>query len=455
MAEPQLQPSIIGGALANGTEITTDDIALTGQVSGLADDRVLQEILRLAPYDGTQVYKAIIPYDYQVDKVGAGATIVPPTSTVTPSNHGDGSIAVNPFRAVVGSRAAASADPLKNWRDVRSGIFTGPGSSADAPHLAQSFLIGANADASHTRYDLVYATVTVDVQSNPVQRRYKDPSASTVAAQTVFQYLACTVTVTVLPGTPSATPAIPTLPADAAPSYNIALAAVRVVHGFNATSILVGADIRMLSTGVGYKSLEPGFQMEPATGNNDRAGTYCSAGTHFAWDPLTAGSRPAPFLPPDMVGGKCVLAMVDNLDASSANWSHPDESIVDDSIDWRNRILLTFAAFGTNPLAIGTGTGGGMPYGSMSPAYSPTSGQRWQMANSIGVDATLLAGNSTVIWFNPTFDTPAVAAGVSCGLYVNQTDGTLRWRARGPGSSANPLLAFSFVIFASKQMPNH
>ncbi len=455
MAEPQVYLSTAGKVLTNGGEVENQDLALVGQVAGLADDRVLAEVLRLAPFDGTQIYKAVVPFDYVADKIGG--TSASPTSTVTPSGHADGSILVNPFRLVCGSRVTAISSPpqsvLDNWRDIRSGIFTGPGVSGDGPtNSALAVQLAANA-SGNPRWDLIYATISLDVQSNQVSRRLKDPASSNVTAQAVYQYLASPVTVTVVQGTPGATPTIPALPADGGGGYNFALAAVRVVNGFNSTTTLAGADIRMLATGAGYKSLRPGFQVEPATGNNDRAGTY-DTNSHFAWAAGSAGSRPEPFVPPDMVGGKCILAMVTNADASSANWSHPDRSVVDDSIDWRKRIFLvipqivegastlataTSAAFGVNPDA----TGG------FAPLVPPVLGN-----SLLNPDGTLVASTFTVLLINHSLYS-WVPAGAVFGFYVDPGDGKLKWSAAGVGSSANPGCTVCAWIFASAAMPNH
>ena len=96
----------------NGQEVEQSDINALSDAGGLADDHVLAELLRLAPFSGSGVSKAILPF-------GSAATVAPAGAT--------GTVTVSPFRAVVGTRdTAANIGPLKNWNDLRSAIFTGP-----------------------------------------------------------------------------------------------------------------------------------------------------------------------------------------------------------------------------------------------------------------------------------------------------------------------------------------
>ncbi len=117
MAEPQFQ------LVDNGQEVQQADFDLLGQTSGLADDRVLAEFLRFPPYTGT-VVKAIYPY---------GTSTSASAATVSAPGTASGSVLINPFRAIVGSRTAAATDALKSWRDVRSGVLVGGGGSIKMP----------------------------------------------------------------------------------------------------------------------------------------------------------------------------------------------------------------------------------------------------------------------------------------------------------------------------------
>jgi hypothetical protein len=119
MAEPIVSPTL------DGQELEVPDIANLGAVAGLADDRVLAELLRITPYDGTNVYRGVVPFAV---RSALGATS--PGGTVQSSGIGNGSVVVNPFRAIVGSRNAPGTFPpndpaagyqpasLANWREI-------------------------------------------------------------------------------------------------------------------------------------------------------------------------------------------------------------------------------------------------------------------------------------------------------------------------------------------------
>src|ERR1700719_1812588 len=107
----------------NGVEVEQGDINLLGSVGGLADDHVLAELLRLAPFSGT-VAKAVLPFGHTQS---AAPTVAP--------NGASGSVVVSPFRVIVGSRdTTANIGVRANWNDLRSGICAG----ATLPLAAQS-----------------------------------------------------------------------------------------------------------------------------------------------------------------------------------------------------------------------------------------------------------------------------------------------------------------------------
>jgi len=161
----------------NGQEVEQGDLTLLSDAGGLADDHVLAELLRLAPFSGNGVAKAIMPF-------GSAATVVPAGAT--------GSVNVNPFRAVVGTRdTVANIGALKNWNDLRSAIFTGPNA------LAAQQPFQANA-AAQARWDLVYAQLQVDAPGQQVSRYRKDPSTEQVTVVQVARSLVQAISVSVL-----------------------------------------------------------------------------------------------------------------------------------------------------------------------------------------------------------------------------------------------------------------
>ena len=54
----------------NGQEVEQSDINALSDAGGLADDHVLAELLRLAPFSGSGASKAILPF-------GTAATVAP------------------------------------------------------------------------------------------------------------------------------------------------------------------------------------------------------------------------------------------------------------------------------------------------------------------------------------------------------------------------------------------
>jgi hypothetical protein len=448
MSEPQWNAAV------DGQEFDIAAANMLGQVSGLADDRVLAEILRLTPFDGANTYKTILPYG-SLPIEGAGPA-TPNNGTVQPSGSANGSILVQPFRAVVGSRVAAATNALQNWRDIRSSVFVGPNA------LAQTIALAPNA-SGQPRWDLVYATLTVDVPSLGTTKRIKPPSGSAVNVTTVTTALLNPVVVSVLAGAPGAVPAIPALPLDGSRSYNIAIAAVRVPAGFGAGSTVVTADIRDQVAIASLQSPTLGApRIRPATGNTDQKGTYGptnAAGPGY-WNPATSGQRPGVFMPPGMMGGDQVLVAVDVTDP--ANPSHHAGDVVDDSIDWRNRITKVYAAIGGNGVvsfkfAMDNTANPGTGSGSRFPTTMSVTGNSWgtspafmQLSNTFGPDAALVAGAATLFGHSSTGASGDMPSGAQIGLYVSMADGVLRWFNNGTASTSR----FFFWVEATGSFPN-
>ena len=71
----------------DGQEFQQGDMQTLSTVAGLADDRTLAEILRLAPYDGTNLYKTVLPYGVDFTATGIGGGFYP-GATNGPNNPG-------------------------------------------------------------------------------------------------------------------------------------------------------------------------------------------------------------------------------------------------------------------------------------------------------------------------------------------------------------------------------
>lgn len=443
-----MEPLVFPGI--DGSEFQLGDAQNMGAVSGLADDRVLAELLRLAPFDGTHYAKAILPYGYQQIEAAAD-----PGATVTTTGTGNGSIVVSPFRAIVGSRNAVNAAPspnpavnyqsdaLANWRDIRSGIFVGSSTS-----LTQTIQLAANSSGD-PRFDLIYATVAVDANGPSVSRRVKSTSTGSISTQSVPSYLQCTVTIGVVQGTPyvSNAPDYPSAPADAPssspPTFNIPLAYVRVPNGFTSTSTVSTRDVQDCAPAVTLHRARGGFSCQPANQSNKIGGTVLST-ADFYW-PSGAGARPGPFLPPSMTGMESIFVEVDCVNGTSipTNWSHGTGQIVDDSRDWRNRIFIVYAtassaAFANDP----TGAAARLPLDTVAVVT--------QMSNSIGADGQLVASSSTVSQLTNTIDA-AIGSGAIIGLYVDPSTGALKFYSNGTAVGAR----IFWWLFATAPFPNY
>jgi hypothetical protein len=471
-------------ATEDGRELAQQDINLAAATAGLADDHVLAELLRLAPYDGTRVYKAIIPSGYR------STTGVPHVQTVSP---GTGVVTISPFRMVVGSRNAVNAAPndnasypnpagdsaaLANWRDLRSGVYVGSSTSLTGT------LTPANNASGNARWDLVYAAITVDQTQGGVTRRVKNPTTGVLSAPTLPAFLLSPVTVGIVTGTPGAAPALPSLPADAAGVYYVALAYVAIPPGFTGgTTVLVTEGIRSTticgSDGAGANPVPTAARFSPlhagriraANGNNDgnNAGTgsisvYSDSSNAAQF--YAPNNRPNGWCPPDWVGGEEIFIQLDLLIAATA--SHVNGAIVDNSTDWRARIFRVeasldpgIAQFATSPACVGAGSGTsaavGVPYcpnpiqtyGGSSPPYVT-------LANSLGLDAAIGgASSSTLLYLDGSTTTPygvgallGSSAANKVGLYVDSTGAMRVFIAGVPGASV-------FIwVRATGKMPN-
>jgi hypothetical protein len=442
MGQPQYFPStLVSGTpvLVDGVEVQNGDLALVGQVAGLADDRVLAEILRLAPNtSGTVKAKVILPFDI--------SEVVLTPGTVQPSGA-DGSILVYPFRAIVGTRTPIATNAQTAWQDIRSTTFIPTGNAT----LTQALFLNPNTYGS-TRWDLVYAAFTVDAPQNQVQRRIKDPSQSTPSVQAVYQSIGQQLTVNVVQGASGG--ALPALPSDSGTTYYFALAYIRIPSTFTTTSTVLTSDIRDQVPASPLAKSTGASTVRPASGNNDTAGTYATD-ANFQWPTTSAANRPSIFLPPSMVGSESIIIEMDY--ASSSHYSHPNGSIIDATVDWRGRFFLVYAfmavstiPFGNDPTVV-PGSTFPMPFGNY-PLNLSASGQTpdFRMANSFTADAVLGAGTSLVYQASSSLFPSILSAG-ALGIYVDMSSGALKSYIHNTPSGVR-----LFVwLQASAQFPNY
>ena len=427
----------------NGQEFRQVDINRLGDTAALADDRTLAELLRFAPYTGT-VARAILPFAH-----GASAR----TGTVQPTVIANGSVYVNPFRAVIGSRTAegGAADAngrsasVKSWQDIQSGIYTGSATSRQG-----TVLLAANASGTN-RWDLIQAVVTVDSNAAGAGRYVKDPTTRIVTQPSLVPYLTCSVSVSVVQGTPSATPTMPVATADAAGTYYIPLAYVRVPNGFGAASTVATKDIAMIA-----QQAAPSHAGAPRVIVPDQAytpgGNVLNVANTTAWGNASA-SRPEAFMPPDLCGGEIMHIQASVFSAGNYTYVIDGTSAgsVIDSRDWRGRYFLVFAEFAggaapafpqADPAPTATSIVGGAQLGNAGTAKALTVNRNMSQGQSISFGA---AGKAFACYFD-TSTLSAMAATSDLALIVDNSDsGKLKMYCP---SGVYPAGKVSFVILS-------
>lgn len=419
---------------ADGEEVCEEDINLVALEAAYAEDYVLAELLRLTPYAGT-VAKRIMPYE-----TAAGVV-----ATVQPSGLADGKVVVFPFRAIVGTRdTVTNIGADANWKDIRSGIYNVSDSGTAFGH---SVSFSANSSGS-PRWDLVQAAYTVDANGSSYSRYDKAAAGGSISTLTTQNKIQ-SVTISVVAGTPAATPTQPAATADGAGIYYFPLAYVRIPNGFGASSTIDKRDV---------------FEVAPVAGKGGSAtadGANTVAGvtnttTNFKWTGA-ANQRPSIYLPPTMKPEPPLVFELD-IGSTSANNSHPITGIIDGSRDWRKRFFkVHIACVATGGAGFAQDRASGASAANRIPgATEGTDAYYWHFGQSFTADAAATcphavgAGSSIVSHVTST-SLPPMRGGSLLVIYVDGTDGTLRldYDTTGPQSK------FFFWIEALTPMANY
>jgi hypothetical protein len=419
----------------NGQGVQISDFNAPFLSAGLADDRVLSTLLRLAPMSGTSVARAIVPYRLS----GASGALVQPTGL------SDGSINLLPFTAVVGSRTLVSGTagtPLLNWKDVRSRTYAVSDDNVNLGHLVPF----ASNSSGNSRWDIVYVAFAVDQPNPTVTRNVRTPGTSLTLPPTaqpgIVPSLTQVLTIGVQAGATSATPVLPALPADtvtATGTFYIPLAAVRIPTGFGGTSVVLATDILMLAPMV------PGFMGAAPPPN--RLAAALSAAQVEAWG--STGVRPPMALP-------CTMAVLPpirfGLDCTVSVPVFGDAAILDDSIDWRNRQFTTSCTGKTGATEFawqhGSASGAIPQAGLYETARTTQDGQSYEDDSLAVLGVSRNAGS--VFYANVTsFNPPITGINSAVGLYVDLATGALKVLYVG-----TPGCVLSFRLEATLPMDN-
>ncbi len=379
----------------NGQQVELDDLDLLGEVSGLADDRVLAEIFRITPFDGSTATKAILPYGHQTSGT---------TGTITPSGA-DGKVLVNPFRAFVSSRTAEADEARENWHDIRSGLSV----SAGDIDLETEVLLSANS-SGNPRWDLVMAVVSVNANGPTSTRKVKDPITKVVAPVSVVTSLVTSIAISVVPGSASASPVFPTITADAGDTYYVPLAFIRVPNGFNATSTVLSKDICTQA---------PVLHLSRTTGGAsfsvpDKNYTVSTA-EQQSWG--STGTRKKMWMPPDMTGVESLFIAFDFKNASSSNWSHTNTATID-SRDWRDRFTrFTYTVNAGDASALGAAFA---PNALASASAEPAPARQTQRGCGVGATLATVAGSYGAVI--DALDHSVMTSGSKVVVYCDHAD---------------------------------
>ena len=467
----------------NGQELQQADINTAFAEASAAEDQAIQTFLRLSPFGGEPSYpiqagvawspdgvnspaRMIIPYGYSGDGQSASLTGGAPNgviggamATVTGWN---GSVLVNPFRAIIGSRDTYANIGNLNQTDIRTQLFVGTSGTSVGNVPAQKINLNSTT-SSQWRWDLIYASVTIDANASAVTRYVKNPSTLAVSANSIVTQVNTTVTVVYLPGTnySSAAAAVqPTLPADAGGVYNIPLAYIAVQNNWTSGSA---------PTPVAGQYI---YDVAPTPGKYRHLGINSAApaasANEFGGEALTAyistqGSavRPPFYMPPSWIGTETLFL----YNTVGTGITHGSKSTVDDSRSWMNRIFKVTAVTVTDanyspwaaplpgPTTVTPGAGGG------------TAGSA--CASGVG-----LGGNALAVFMGQSFVNDAggasiaeigtIAAGASLvaryeldsshwvSLYVDWADYTLK-----VAFTAGITASFFWWIEATNPYPNY
>lgn len=415
----------------NGQEVELADLQLVSDDASLADDKVLSEIFRLLPFDGSTVTKGVITYD-------RGGVVIP--------NGASGTVKVYPFRAMIGSTTTEGTNPALNRDDIRSTVSISPTTTA---WQTVSF---SNNSSGNPRWDLVYCVLTKDSSEAAVTRYVKSAGPPVAETATNISVVQATITALgVVTGVASATPALPNTPSDGAGNYYIPLAYVRVPNGFTGISTVLPTDIldispiAKISKATGVANAKPAGSLYKPTG----APLSRAVNGVTDWGINGSISRPSVFMPPSMVGMEIYYVCLDCLSSSSANWSHLDGSVVDDTIDWRNRIFTSFistegstVSFPWEPSPTSL-----VPLASASSTNTTNSGLTFLMAQSFNDEYSGGLKSDVIALTNSN---SKVAASQTIKVYVDLSDGKLKFSS----NSTLPAVKMQATIFASSQYPN-
>lgn len=395
----------------DGQEVNEGDINLIATEASLADDHAFADIFRSLQLQGGSPSRGVVGGD-------------PVSALVVPSGSANATINVGPFRAFIGPISPSSNQDA--YKNCRSGVAT----------LAT---IQLPAIITNPRWDLIYARVDVDIDGPSVSRFVK--TGTTPATQQSITTLKQTVvTIGRVQGTESTSATRPAIPADSGNSYYIPIAYVLLGAGHTLTTAIAKANINEAAPMLAVSQAVGGGGLSPVVVN-----TKTVVGLGSSW--AVSGRDPS-YLPATMTGnvGKIIALRFGATRTIGLGAS----SVIDDSIDWRNRLFKTTTFVGSI-----SGSSYTFAWNSGGTAFAPdgrlpsaaTGGPVITLGQSFHQDAGA-AGGEVALFIAASI--PQLAASSSVEIYVDMSTGKLM----GKVSSTDPSAVLLIWLEATGQHNN-
>ncbi|HEY2509820.1 MAG TPA: hypothetical protein VGI39_03160 [Polyangiaceae bacterium] len=443
-----------------GVAASLTSLLKIGQAAARVDDYLLAELLKLAPFDGTNTARVVLPYQ---ENGAASPTNLPLLSIAA---GGGTTIQVRPFRAIIGTRVTPAGLPAtavppaefllptaaeQSYRDIRSAVLAqNLGADGRVGFTIPSTQFVSNS-SGHPRIDLIYATLYLEQASSSATLLVKPPTSGSAAPTSIAPTKLTSVgspagaanAIGVVVGTPALVPTLPATPADTANQYVFPLGYVIVPDGFvSGSTALLAHNICTVAQAGAIAAAMGGGRIRPLA---NLAGANGLVNLASNW--RTAFTRPGWTVPTTMVGGEIAWCLFDAT-LSSVSAPFGDAAILDATIDWRNRyfVAVVYASqssgqiFGSDPQS---GSAPFVPCGGLSGSGANILLASGQSFRDDSLSTLASSRNGGVVWWASPVTLSALAGGSALGMYVDLATGALK--AFYTGTPARRLFVWIFA----------
>jgi hypothetical protein len=423
--EPKVQLAL------NGQGVNQEDFNAIGRQAAMNAEYIWAQLLRLAPPgsgSGFTPARGIIPSGGQAHPAGTYSEFHR-KGLLGPSGANDAKIVVQPFVAVVGSTTNEATTPA----DAHDLTTDGPRDAMReirlAPHYGQvgklfQTEIQIPAPAGNNRWDVIYAKVDID-QPDTAEARYVKTGDTAVTSENVSVTARTKVTIERAGGTEATNPVKPAIPSDGGGTYYILLGYYFVAAAHTLTTAIQPSRIHEAFTPILLSPANGGASCRPANGAFHPSG-YAWAVEQWS----NADGKPYTHMSPAACGEDKVTVAISADDALGRVSAPPNATtVLDDSIDWRKRYLVTvLEAANAAGQAYPHASGGGAAVLFMGiPSVTHIKGGQTFVDNASAASAAAINGGVVVYLDDAT--TPALATGAKLIIFARQSDGKLCvWR---------------------------